>query len=147
MPITRRSLAVWFAGAAIAPAARAATAVRKRVFYAGPTPATPAVYSSAVAWGNVLFLAGKGSGTSPDPADIRSCTDYVLTEFDKELRNAGSSMEKVLKVTVYLQQPEHVSAMNEMFARHFPHDPPARTTIITRTPHPTLVEMDMIAGI
>jgi 2-iminobutanoate/2-iminopropanoate deaminase len=147
MPITRRSLAAWFAAAAVAPTAKAATLLRKRVFHAGPEPKTPAVYSSAVAWGNTLYLAGKGSGTAPDPTDIRSCTDHVLSEFDKELRNAGSSMDKVLKVTVYLQQPEHVPGMNEVFAKHFPKDPPARTTIITRTPHPTLVEMDLIAGI
>jgi 2-iminobutanoate/2-iminopropanoate deaminase len=147
MPITRRSLAGWFAAVAVAPAAKAAGVLRKRVFHAGPVPAVPAVYSSAVAWGDTLYLAGKGSGTAPDPADIRSCTDHVLSEFDKELRNAGSSMDKVLKVTVYLQQPEHVPAMNEVWAKHFPVDPPARTTIITRTPHPTLVEMDLIAGI
>jgi 2-iminobutanoate/2-iminopropanoate deaminase len=147
MSITRRSLAALFAAVAVAPTARAATALRKRVFHAGPVAKAPSVYSSAVAWGDTLYLAGKGSGTAPDPADIRSCTDYVLSEFDKELRNAGSSMDKVLKVTVYLQQPEHVPAMSEVWAKHFPKDPPARTTIITRTPHPTLVEMDLIAGI
>jgi 2-iminobutanoate/2-iminopropanoate deaminase len=146
MPITRRSLAALFTAAAVAPV-KAATALRKRVFHEGAAPKVPSVYSSAVAWGDTLYLAGKGSGTAPDPADIRSCTDYVLREFDKELRNAGSSMDKVLKVTVYLQQPEHVPAMSEVWAKHFPVDPPARTTIITRTPHPTLVEMDLIAGI
>ena len=143
MSITRRSLASSFAAFAVAPAAKAADVVRKRVFRGS----SKAVYSPAVAWGNTLYLAGKGSGTAPDPADIRSCTDYVLREFEKELRDAGSSMDKVVKVMVYLQQPEHVPAMNEVFAQHFPTDPPARTTIITRTPHPTLVEMDMVAGI
>jgi 2-iminobutanoate/2-iminopropanoate deaminase len=71
----------------------------------------------------------------------------VLEAFAAELRNAGSSMEKVLKVTVYMQNPEDIPGMNEIFVKHFPKDPPARTTIITRTPYPTLVEMDLVAGV
>lgn len=143
MAITRRSFATRALALASIPAVD--TAPRKRIHRMGP--ATSAVYSPAVQWGSLLFLSGKGSGTAPDPADIRSCTNHVLDAFAKELANAGSSMEKVLKITVYLQRPEDVPAMNEVFAQHFPKDPPARTTIITRTPHPTLVEMDLIAGI
>jgi 2-iminobutanoate/2-iminopropanoate deaminase len=111
----------------------------------GPTAKYP--YSPAVSWGSLLFLSGKASGTAPDPTDIRSCTQHVLEAFAAELKNDGSSMENVLKITVYLQDPEDVAGMNEVFARHFPRNPPARTTLITRTPHPTLVEMDLIAGV
>ncbi|SDF68225.1 RidA family protein [Terriglobus roseus] len=143
MAITRRSFATRALALASIPGVDAAP--RKRIHRMGP--ATSAVYSPAVQWGSLLFLSGKGSGTAPDPADIRSCTNHVLDAFAKELANAGSSMENVLKITVYLQRPEDVPAMNEVFAQHFPKDPPARTTIITRTPHPTLVEMDLIAGI
>jgi 2-iminobutanoate/2-iminopropanoate deaminase len=143
MPVTRRSFASLFAAFGLAPVARAAVAAKKRVFRGE----SKAVYSPAVAWGDILFIAGKGSGTAPDPTDIRSCTHHVLEAVEQELKNAGSSMDRVLKVTVYLQQPEHVPAMNEVFALHFPKDPPARTTIITRTPHPTLIELDAIAGI
>jgi 2-iminobutanoate/2-iminopropanoate deaminase len=141
MSITRRS----FATRALAVAAISTARPRKRIHRIGPP--TGAVYSPAVQWDNLLFLAGKGSGTAPDPTDIRSCTNHVLDAFTKELTNAGSSMDRVLKVTVYMQRPEDIPAMNEVFAQHFPQDPPARTTIITRTPHPTLVEMDLIAGV
>ncbi len=144
--LTRRSFA-GFVSAAFAPVASAQSALRKRIFHAGAPANPPAVYSPAVGWGNLLFLAGKGSGTAPDPEDIRNCTHHVLESFAVELKNAGSSMDKVLRVTVYLLNPEDVPAMNEVFAQHFPKDPPARTTIIVRTPHPTLVEMDLIAGI
>ena len=143
MAITRRSFATRALALASIPAVDATP--RKRIHRMGP--ATAAVYSSVVQWGDLLFLSGKGSGTAPDPTDIRSCTNHVLDAFAKELANAGSSMENVLKVTVYLQRPEDVPTMNEVFAQHFPKDPPARTTIVTRTPHPTLVEMDLVAGI
>ena len=147
MFFTRRSLAGGAVAAAIAPMKGVASSLRKRIFHAGDAGATPAVYSSAVGWGSLLLLSGKGSGTAPDPADIRSCTHHVLQEFDKELRNAGSSMDKVLKVTVYLQRATDVPGMNEVFAQHFPQQPPARTTIVTHTPHRTLVELHLIFGL
>src|ERR1700753_1359926 len=98
MAITRRSFATRALALASIPAVDAAP--RKRIHRMGP--ATPAVYSPAVQWGSLLFLSGKGSGTAPDPADIRSCTNHVLDALAKEIANAGSSMEKVLKITVYL---------------------------------------------
>src|SRR4029453_2802126 len=70
------------------------------------------LFSGAVSYGNLLFIAGKGAHYQ---GDIKAHTKTVLDEIQKELVNAGSSMEKVLKCNVYLAKGEHYAAMNEVF--------------------------------
>jgi enamine deaminase RidA (YjgF/YER057c/UK114 family) len=59
----------------------------------------PPLFSGAVSYGNLLFIAGKGAHFE---GDIKAHTKHVLDEIEKELVNAGSSMDKVLKANVYL---------------------------------------------
>lgn len=121
-------------------------AATKKVHYKGEKPAKTPLFSSAVSYGNLLFVAGKGAHFE---GDIKAHTDHVLKEIEKELINAGSSMEKVLKVQVFLNDLADYKAMNEVFLGRFGPEPPVRTTVACASgiPGDSLVEMDVIAYI
>ncbi|GAB3953891.1 hypothetical protein GCM10028805_38540 [Spirosoma harenae] len=102
------------------------------------------LYSSVQKLGNMVFIFGIGAHFE---GDIKSHTDHVLKEMEKELIKAGSSMEKVLKVSVFLHDLEDYKGMNEIFKGRFGSKPPVRTTVATHAgvPGDSLVEMDCIA--
>ncbi len=104
------------------------------------------LFSSAVKHGNLLFLAGKGAHFE---GDITAHTKHVLDELEKELKKNGSSMEKVLKVNVYLHDLADYKAMNEAYRGRFGGMPPVRTTVATYggVPGDSLVEIDCIASL
>ncbi len=104
------------------------------------------LFSSAVKHGNLLFLAGKGAHFE---GDIKAHTKHVLDELEKELEKHGSSMDKVVKVNVYLHDLADYHAMNEMYRGRFGKNPPVRTTVATYggVPGDSLVEIDCIAAI
>src|ERR1700722_17350781 len=96
----RRMIKTAVAAMAGAGAAQAQTGPTKKVHYMdGKKPTKPVLFSGAVSYGNLLFIAGKGAHVA---GDITKHTDIVLNEIEKELKNAGSSMDKVLKVSVFL---------------------------------------------
>src|SRR5919108_6515480 len=137
-----------------APAAKAAgsqssnsQAPKKKVHYrGGKKPEKTPLFSGAVSYGNLLFIAGKGAHFK---GDIKEHTKHVLDEIEKELVNAGSSMDKVLKCNVYLNDLKDYQAMNEAFRGRFGEEPPVRTTIAAAggIPGDSLVEIDVIAYI
>src|ERR1700730_14609785 len=101
---------------ATAAAAAAATVVglplaqakaQKKVHYGDHKPDKTPLFSGAVSYGNLLFIAGKGAHF---PGDITAHTKHVLDEIEKELVNAGSSMDKVLKCSVFLAKAEDYAA-------------------------------------
>lgn len=104
------------------------------------------LFSGAVKHGNTLYVAGKGAHFE---GDIKAHTDHVLKELEKELVKHGSSMEKVLKVNVYLADLADYKQMNEVFRGRFGKNPPVRTTVATYggVPGDSLVEMDCIAAV
>jgi 2-iminobutanoate/2-iminopropanoate deaminase len=117
------------------------------------TAAAPAVigpYSQAIRVGHLLFLSGQ---VALDPetgalisGGVAAQTDRILLNLDAVLRAAGSSLAAVAKTTVYLVDLEDFSAMNEVYAAHFPEAPPARATIqVSRLPRDARVEIDAIA--
>jgi enamine deaminase RidA (YjgF/YER057c/UK114 family) len=94
----------------------------------------------------LIFIAGKGAHFE---GDIKSHTDHVLKELEKELILAGSSMEKVLKVSVFLNDIADYDGMNEVYKGRFGKKPPVRTTVAVAkggVPGNSLVEMDCIAS-
>jgi enamine deaminase RidA (YjgF/YER057c/UK114 family) len=148
MTMTRRTLASSAAAigaATFTPFARAAAMMRKKVLAANPNATPKPPYSPAVAYGSLVFVSGKASYGATDPKDIRVCTKYALDEVAKELKNAGSSMDNVLKVQVFLRNIDDYAAMNEVFAATFAKEPPARTTVAAIIPRESLVEIDVVA--
>jgi 2-iminobutanoate/2-iminopropanoate deaminase len=137
------------AAAAQAASAQAPGAARpmKKVHYRnGKKPEKTPLFNGAVSYGNLLFIAGKGAHFE---GDIKAHTKHVLDEVQKELEAAGSSMDKVLKCNVYLNDLKDYAGMNETFRGRFGEEPPVRTTIAAAggIPGNSLVEIDVIAYI
>ncbi len=106
------------------------------------------LFSGSTKFGNLVFIAGKGAHVAP--FEIKAHTEIVLKSLEEELIKAGSSMEKVLKVTVYLNDIADYKGMNEVYKGRFGKTPPVRSTIAVAkggVPGDSLVEMDCIAYI
>jgi len=122
----------------------AAATGKKEVFNVVDDQGTP-LFSQATKFNGMVFIAGQGAHFE---GDIKSHTDHVLKELEKQLVAAGSSMEKVLKVTVFLNDIADYKGMNEVFQGRFGKKPPVRSTIAVAkggVPGDSLVEMDCIA--
>jgi 2-iminobutanoate/2-iminopropanoate deaminase len=96
-----------------------------------PKPAVP--YSYCVKAGNFLFIAGQ---VGVDPAtsklkgsSIREQTEQALINMANILKAAGSSMEHVVKTTVFISDFKEFEEMNEVYAKFFPINQPARSTV------------------
>lgn len=106
------------------------------------------LFSGHTIHGNVVYIAGKGADLAS--TDIKKHTEFVLLELERELISAGSSMGKVLKVNVYLDDINNYDGMNEVYKGRFGKTPPVRTTVAVANgglPGGSLVEMDCIAYI
>ena len=114
----------------------------------GPRAIGP--YSQAIRANGFLFLSGQ---VALDPAtqqlvagDIATQTTRVLENLKGILEAADSSLDRVVKTTVYLKDMNDFAAMNEVYARYFPADPPARATVeVARLPKDARVEIDLVA--
>ncbi|OJT94955.1 MAG: reactive intermediate/imine deaminase [Alphaproteobacteria bacterium 65-7] len=123
--------------------------LEKRSPYPAPSPKPdrPPMYSRAVAYGNMLFLSGVGAHYK---GTIEEHTKTVLDELSKNLNDAGSSLQKVLKVTVFLHDLQDYDRMNAVYRAYGWGDvPPVRTTTAPAggIPGGSLIEIDMIAYI
>jgi 2-iminobutanoate/2-iminopropanoate deaminase len=132
-------------GAALAAMSAAAAAPGGRVRVAG-----------GIRLGN-LYFAGGLTGVRPErrndpsvpPGDIKEQTERTLEAHKKNLEAIGTSLENVLKVTVFLADPKNErSGMNEVYAKYFPKDAPARSAIGVQFPDDvTRVEIELVAWI
>lgn len=114
----------------------------------GPKAIGP--YSQAIQANGLIFISGQ---IPLDPktntlveGDIRVQTERVLENLKGIVEAAGSSLGKVVKTTVFLKDMGEFAAMNEVYARYFAADPPARATVeVARLPRDVRVEIDLIA--
>src|SRR6185436_20910580 len=139
------------AAAAVPSAARAqqrtsAKPAKKVHWSGGKRPEKTPLFSGVVSYGEMIFVAGIGAHFD---GDIKAHTKHVLDEIQKRLEDVGSSMDKVLKVNVYLNDLKDYAGMNEVFLGRFGQDPPVRTTIAAPggIPGNSLVEIDCIASL
>lgn len=111
---------------------------------AGITPPVP--ISNVVAFGNLLFFSSVGDHA---PGTIEEHTKFAIDELEKNLIAAGSSLQKVLKVSVFLKNIDDYERMNVVYkARNWGPIPPARTVISPAgIPYNPLFEIDCIAYI
>jgi len=98
-----------------------------------PSPSPLPVFSPAVRTGNLVFLSGQ-IGNRPGtlelvPGGIATETEQTLTNIRTLLEGIGLSLDDVVKCTVFLADIDDYRAMNEVYARFFPQDPPARSTL------------------
>ena len=135
------------AGLAAAGAAKAQSGPTKKVHYRnGKKPDRTPLFSGAVSYGNLLFISGIGYHQE---GDIKVHTKGVLDQLEAALKSAGSSMDKVLKCSVFLNDLNDYKGMNEVFQGRFGDEPPVRTTIAAAggIPGNSKVEIDVIAYI
>jgi 2-iminobutanoate/2-iminopropanoate deaminase len=125
---------------------KADTTPQKEVFNVVKDDQDVPLFSGSTKFGNLVFVAGKGAHFD---GDITAHTKHVLDEVEKELIKAGSSMEKVLKCSVFLHDLNDYKAMNEAYKGRFGTKPPCRTTVAVYggVPGDSLVEIDCIAYI
>ena len=114
----------------------------------GPKAIGP--YSQAIKANGWFFSRGQ---IPLDPAtqqliegDIAAQTERVLQNISGVLRAAGSSLEQVVKTTVFLKNMAEFAAMNEVYGHYFTQTPPARSTVeVARLPKDVLVEIEVVA--
>lgn len=121
------------------------------------TPDAPAAigpYSQAVATSTsarLIFCSGQipldpRSGEVVGAGDVRAQTERVMENLSAVLSAAGASFATVVKTTIFLADLQDFAAVNEIYARRFPSNPPARATVqVAGLPRGVLVEIDAIA--
>ena len=121
----------------------------KRVISTPHAPAAIGPYSQAIAVDNLLFTAGQ---IPLDPATMMIVPGDAATQAEQVMKNlaavceaAGASLQDVVKTTVFLQDMSDFQAMNEVYARHFGENRPARSTVAVRgLPRDVRVEIEAI---
>ena len=115
----------------------------------GAPPAGP--YTPALRWGELLFVSGQvgvdPATGAPVEGDFGAEVRQVLTNVRTLVEAGGSSMDKVLKATVYLTDMARFAEMNAIYEEFFPAPRPARSTVQVGLAKQFRVEIDVIAGI
>jgi 2-iminobutanoate/2-iminopropanoate deaminase len=115
-----------------------------------PAPFQGAPYSQAIKAGGLVFVSGQ-LALQPDHAEIvgssiQEQTERVFDNLQAILEEAGSSLEQLVKTTVFLVDLEDFAGMNEVYARRVGDQPPARATVeISKLPSGAKVEIEAIA--
>jgi 2-iminobutanoate/2-iminopropanoate deaminase len=124
--------------------------MRKQVIHTDKVPPARVPLSQAIKAGDWIFASGQ-LGNEPSTrrlaeGGVAAETRQVLENLRAILDAAGSSLEKVVKVTIYMVDLGELAQMNEVFSRYFPVDPPARTTFqCARLVNDARVEIEAIA--
>lgn len=113
-------------------------------------PAAIGPYSQAMVTGDMVFTAGQ-IALDPQsmeivPGDVSAQTERVMQNLAAILESAGSSLQRVVKTTVFLKDMGDFAAMNAVYGRHFGEHKPARSTVeAARLPKDVLVEIEAVA--
>jgi 2-iminobutanoate/2-iminopropanoate deaminase len=117
---------------------------------AAPAPFQGAPYSQAIRIGELVFVSGQ---LALEPGDkelsggtIEAQTEQIFANLAAILAEAGTSLAKLVKTTVFLQNLDDFQGMNSVYAAHVGERPPARSTVeVARLPSNALVEIEAIA--
>lgn len=134
--------------AAVCAALPLMTIQKKETVNVGPAPVGP--YSPAVKAGGLIYVSGAiaqdDKGALVAPGDTTAQTKRIIERMREILAAAGSSLEQVVAVTVYLKSAGDFQAMNDAYRAFWPKDPPTRTTVITDLLLNANVEIAMVAA-
>ena len=113
-------------------------------------PAALGPYSQAIVAGGLVFCSGSAGidpATGAAPDGIEAQTEQALLNLAAVLAAAGASMADVVKTTIFYADVDDFARLNEVYARHMPDPPPARSAPANvRLPHGLLVSIDAIAA-
>jgi 2-iminobutanoate/2-iminopropanoate deaminase len=117
---------------------------------AAPAPFQGAPYSQAIKANGFVYASGqvalKPGAQELVPGGIAEQTEQVFANLSAILEAAGSSLERIVKTTVFLQNFDDFAGMNEVYARHVGSVPPARSTFqVAKLPSGALVEIEAVA--
>ena len=122
----------------------------KRIVATASAPQAIGPYSQAIVANGFVFASGQ---VPIDPAtgqiiegDIEAQTERVLKNLKALVEAAGTTLDRVVKTTVYLKDMNEFARMNAVYAKFFAADPPARSTVeVARLPKDVRIEVDLIA--
>jgi 2-iminobutanoate/2-iminopropanoate deaminase len=117
---------------------------------AAPAPFQGAPYSQAIKADGFVFVSGQLSLRPGDKelsaGDIGAQTEQVFANLRAILEAAGTSLDNLVKTTVFLQNRDDFAGMNEVYSKHVGERPPARSTVeVAKLPSGALVEIEAIA--
>jgi 2-iminobutanoate/2-iminopropanoate deaminase len=114
-----------------------------------PAPFQGAPYSQAIRAGDYVFVSGQLGLRPGEPelvGDVAEQTEQVFRNLAAILEEAGSSLDRLVKTTVFLSDLGDFQAMNEVYARHAGSTPPARSTVeVAALPSGAAVEIEAVA--
>ncbi len=124
--------------------------LNKKIIHTEKAPAAVGPYSQAVSTESLVFVSGQ---IAIDPSsgqlvagDIKAQTRQVLKNLSEVLLAAGSSLEKVVKTTVFITNMDEFGAVNEVYSEFFTTDPPGRACVeVSRLPKGANVEIEAVA--
>jgi 2-iminobutanoate/2-iminopropanoate deaminase len=123
--------------------------MNKTIIKTDKAPAAIGPYNQGIIAGGFLFASGQlpiNPVSGQVPPTIEEQTIQVLDNLKAIIEAAGSSMEKVVKSTVYLQRFSDFDVMNKIYSNYFPSNPPARATVeVSKMAKNALVEIDAVA--
>jgi len=123
--------------------------MEKKIISTNNAPGAVGPYSQAVKAGNFVFASGQ---IPLDPStgelvsgDVKKATERSLENVKAILEAAGTSLDKVVKTTVFVKSMSDFAAVNEVYAKYFDKDMPARSCVEVKLPKDALVEIEVIA--
>ncbi len=120
----------------------------KQIISTSEAPGAIGPYNQGIVAGGFLFTSGQlpiHPKTGQVPVTLEEQTIQVLDNLKAIVESGGSSMENVVKCTVYLQSMDDFASMNKIYAGYFPNNPPARVCIeVSKMAKNALVEIDAI---
>lgn len=126
--------------------------MQKNIISTNKAPQAIGPYSQAVRFNNLLFISGQipiepKSGEIVK-GNIKEQTKQILENLNCILTAGGSSLNNVLRTTIFLTNLEDYADVNEMYTQFFDKSMPARSTVqVSRLPMDVQIEIDAIAGI
>ncbi len=126
--------------------------MEKVVISTKKAPAALGAYSQAIKVGDLLFTSGQ---LPIDPAtgelvsdDIKKATERSMENLKAVLEEAGTSFDKVVKTVIFLKDMNDFAAVNEVYAKYFKENPPARSCVqVAKLPKDGLLEIELVATI
>lgn len=126
--------------------------MKKTIIATADAPQAIGPYSQAVQVGDMLFLSGQ-IAINPETGELvlesfKAQVQQVFKNIGAVLNAAGADFSNVVKATVFLKNIENFAEMNDIYAKYFPTEPPARSAVeVARLPKDVDIEIEMIASL
>lgn len=121
----------------------------RKVLHTDKAPQAIGPYSQGIQAGTLIFTSGQlplNPESGELEGEIQKATRQSLENIKNILESAGTSMDKVVKVVIFLRDMNDFAAMNEAYGTYFPSNPPARSAVqVARLPKDAIIEIEAIA--